>query len=97
MEWIKERVMELSVEDSTKRVYCRFRSDGRMFFQQLSDYRHVVPLEDQKDRLEYRFAQFLRESPSTQQYTLADFDQDFEERLQLMSGKEVFPDKEVVV
>jgi hypothetical protein len=94
MEWIKERVLEFSEEGSTKRIHCRFRSDGRMFYQQLSDYRHTLPFENQRDRLESHFARFIDEPPSTEQYTLADFDQDFEERLGLMKAKEVFPAEE---
>lgn len=96
MDWIKERVMEFFEEGSTKRIHCRIRADGYLFYQQLSDYRHTIPFEDQRERLEQRFAQFAQEQPSTGKWTVADFDQDFEERLELIPGKEVFP-AEVVV
>lgn len=96
MGWVKERVMEFFEEGSTKRMHCRIRVDGRMFYKQLSDYRHTVPFEDQRVWLEWLFARFLQEQPTTEKYTVADFDKYFEERLELTPGKEVFP-AEVVI
>ncbi len=87
--WIKERVMEFSEEGSTKRIHCRIRSDGYLFYQQLSDHHHTVPFEDQIDRLDYLFSRFATEQPSTGRWTEADFDQDFNERLALKPGKEI--------
>jgi hypothetical protein len=97
MVWVKSRTLEFDEEGSTRRITTRIREDGYLFYQGQSDYHHTFPFKDQQYRLEQQFVRFSQEMPDTGQWTVADFDEDFEERLVSMKAKEVFPGQEVVV
>lgn len=93
--WIKERIMECEWKDpayteTVHRVHYRFRSDGSMWYQVV---RRGGPYDLHPELLEARFSDYLKREPkqygARTGYSEADFDTDFEERMQRMNGKEV--------
>jgi hypothetical protein len=94
MHWIKERILEYEARVSSHgciltRVHCRLRSDGSMWYQ---SYEAEGTPPNGPYTLEIRFAEFLKRSVPNGAHagwSEKDFDDDFNERLWKMNGKEV--------
>ncbi|MGB6724499.1 MAG: hypothetical protein WBE74_01265 [Terracidiphilus sp.] len=102
MHWVKERILECewlepaSIE-KVHRIHFRFRSDGSMWYQvsRRGGFYDREPAE-----LEKKFSRFLVSDVSFgahRGWTEQDFDDDFNERLQKMNGKEITPTEKASV
>lgn len=95
MHWIKERIMECEWKDpsyveTAHRIHYRFRSDGSLWYQVS---RRGGPYDRYSDMLEARFGDYLKMDAmkygARNGWSEKDFDEDFEERLKRMNGKEI--------